>query len=202
MPHAPNKPTTHPNPRSPLVFDIRTLGRQPGSARSENRIVPAPEDLHVALARVPAGADVKLSVKLEAVMEGVLVTAEVAAPVAGECARCLEPLTTSVDVSFQELYETGDGQADSGDDEDRRFLDADLLDLEPDFRDAVVLALPLAPLCSSDCRGLCPECGIRLAEAGPAHGHGEAIDPRWASLRQLNIADNRDGARAAEKQEG
>jgi uncharacterized protein len=184
------------------VFDIRTLGRQPGSARSENRIVPAPADLHVALARVPIGADIKLSVKLEAVMEGVLVTAEVAAPVTGECARCLEPLTTSVDVSFQELYEAGDGEAGQDDDEDRRFLDADLLNLEPEFRDAVVLALPLAPLCRSDCEGLCPDCGIRLAEAGPSHGHGEALDPRWASLRQLNIPDNGDGARAAEKQEG
>jgi uncharacterized protein len=205
MPHAPNKSITHPSPRSPLVFDIRTLSRQPGSARSENRIVPAPADLHVALARVPVGADVKLSVKLEAVMEGVLVTAEVAAPVAGECARCLEPLTTSVDASFQELYETSDGRADEDDDEDRRFLDADLLNLEPDFRDAVVLALPLAPLCRSDCEGLCPDCGIRLAEAGPDHGHGEATDPRWARLRQLNIpdsSDNEDGARAAETQEG
>jgi uncharacterized protein len=201
MPHAPNtKSTTHPSPRSPLVFDTRTLGRQPGSARSENRVVPAPADLHVALARVPEGADIKLSVRLEAVMEGVLATAEATVPVTGECARCLEPLTTSVDVSFQELYETGDGQADN-DDEDRRFLDADLLDLEPDFRDAVVLALPLAPLCSPDCEGLCPDCGIRLAEAGPDHGHGEAVDPRWAALRQLNIPDD-DGARAAEKQEG
>lgn len=201
MPHAPNKSTTHPNPRSPLVFDIRTLGRQPGSARSENRIVPAPADLHVALARVPAGAEVKLSVKLEAVMGGVLATAEATVPVIGECARCLEPLTTSVDVSFQELYETDDGQADN-DDEDRRFLDADLLDLEPDFRDAVVLALPLAPLCGPDCSGLCPDCGIRLAEAGPDHSHGDAVDPRWAQLRQLNIPDNDDGARAAETQEG
>ncbi|HEY2578964.1 MAG TPA: DUF177 domain-containing protein [Streptosporangiaceae bacterium] len=165
--------------------------------------MPAPADLHVALARVPVGADIKLSVKLEAVMEGVLVTAEVAAPVTGECARCLEPLTTSVDASFQELYETGDGQTeDDDDDEDRRFLDGDLLNLEPDFRDAVVLALPLAPLCGSDCEGLCPDCGVRLAEAGPAHGHGEAVDPRWAQLRQLNIPDNGDGARAAERQEG
>jgi uncharacterized protein len=184
------------------VFDIRTLSRQPGSARSENRVVPAPADLGVALARVPVGADIKLSVKLEAVMEGVLVTAEVAAPVTGECARCLEPVTTSVDVSFQELYESGDGQAGEDEDEDRRFLDADLLDLEPELRDAVVLALPLAPLCRSDCEGLCPDCGVRLAEAGPAHGHGEAPDPRWAALRQLNIPDNGDGARAAEKQEG
>jgi uncharacterized protein len=193
----------HPNPRSPLVFDLRTLGRQPGSTRSENRLVPAPADLHVAVARVSVGAEIKLSVRLEAMTDGVLVTAEATVPVTGECARCLEPLTSSVDVTFRELYESGADLADPDDDiDDRRFLVADMLDLEPALRDAVVLALPLAPLCRSDCEGLCPECGIPLAEAGPAHGHDDATDPRWAGLRQLNIQDNEDGARAAERQEG
>jgi uncharacterized protein len=165
--------------------------------------VPAPADLRVALACVPAGAEVKLHVRLEAVSEGVLVTVEVAAPVAGECARCLEPVTSLVEVSFRELYEADAGPvADGCDDADRRFLDADLLDLEPAFRDAVVLALPLAPLCGPDCGGLCPECGARLADAGPGHHHGERMDPRWARLRQLDIAEpGRSGARAADRQE-
>ena len=51
------------------------------------------------------------------------------------------------------------------------------------MRDAVVLALPLAPLCSDDCPGLCPECGERRADLGPDHGH-ETLDPRWAALRE------------------
>lgn len=194
-----------PNPRNPLVFDTRTLGRQPGSARSENRIVPAPADMRVALACVPAGADVKLTVLMEAVSEGVLVTAEAAAPVTGECARCLEPLTSSVDVTFRELYEPEDGRAVAAleDDSDRRFLAGDLLDLEPAFRDAVVLALPLAPLCRADCPGLCAECGVRLADAGPGHDHGDAADPRWARLRQLDLGrERRNGASAVEGQEG
>jgi uncharacterized protein len=165
--------------------------------------VPAPADLRVALSSVPVGADIKLTVRLEAVSEGVLVTAAAAAPVAGECARCLEPVTLSVDVALCELYETGAGPAAMAeDDEDRRFLDADLLDLEPAFRDAMVLALPLAPLCRGDCEGLCPECGIRLAEADPAHDHGGGSDPRWAQLRQLDISEPQGGARAAERQEG
>src|SRR5579872_212687 len=98
-----SKPMPRPDPRSPLVFDVRTLGRQPGSARTETRLVPAPADLHVALARVPTGADVKLTVRLDMMSDGVLVTAEATAPVAGECARCLEPVASSVDVSFREL---------------------------------------------------------------------------------------------------
>jgi DUF177 domain-containing protein len=179
------------------------MGRQPGTARSETRIVQAPADLRVALASVPAGADVKLTVLLEAVSEGVLVTAEAAVPVTGECARCLEPVTSSVDVDFRELYEQDQGPAAPGDDDsDRRFLQGELLDLEPAFRDAVVLALPLAPLCRADCPGLCVQCGARLADAGPGHDHDRPLDPRWARLGQLDLGTERQGgARAADGQE-
>ena len=204
MPQVPSKPSTHPSPRSPLVFDTRALGRQPGTARSETRIVPAPADLRVALACVPAGADIKLTVLLQAVSEGVLVTAEAAAPVAGECARCLEPAASSVEVTFCELYEQDPGRlAAADDDSDRRFLHGELLDLEPAFRDAVVPALPLAPLCRPDCAGLCVECGVRLADAGSGHDHDRPVDPRWARLGQLDLGTERQGgARAAEGQEG
>ena len=194
----------HPNPRSPLVFDTRTLGRQPGTDRGETRLVPAPADLRVALACVPVGAEVRLDVHLTAVSGGVLVTASATVPVAGECARCLEPVTTSAEVTFRELYEPGPAPAaDECEEDDRRFLDADLLDLEPAFRDAVVLALPLAPLCRPDCDGLCPECGVRLADAGPEHVHDEILDPRWARLRQLDLGEQpgKAGACAADRQE-
>jgi uncharacterized protein len=201
MSNQPSQPAPRRGPRSPLVFDTRTLGRQPGSARVESCVVPAPGELRVALAHVPAGVDVKLTARLEAVSGGVLVTAEASAPVAGECARCLEPVTSSVDVTFRELYEYDKPAVLGEEDEDRRFLDGDLLDLEPALRDALVLALPLAPLCRSDCAGLCPECGARLAEAGPAHSHDAAPDPRWARLGQLDIGEGPDGARAAETQE-
>jgi uncharacterized protein len=119
---------------------------------------------------------------MEAVSEGVLVTATARAQVTGECARCLEPVSQPVEVRAQELfaYSVDDGQADA----EGYSLQGDLLDFEPVLHDALVLALPLAPLCQEDCPGLCVECGVPLAQAGPDHGHGPAIDPRWASLQQ------------------
>nr|MBA3232665.1 DUF177 domain-containing protein [Propionibacteriales bacterium] len=48
---------------------------------------------------------------------------------------------------------------------------------------AVVLALPLQPVCRADCPGLCPDCGTRLVD-DPHHRH-ESVDPRWAALRTL-----------------
>jgi uncharacterized protein len=207
-------------PRGALVFDTRTLGRQAGSARTQQLTVPAPDDLRLELARVPVGADMHLDVKFEAVTEGVLVTGSATAPLAGECARCLRPLTTSVTASFTELYLYADGRRthdkhdkydrrnsrewfdeDTEQDDEERHLDGDLLDLEPVLRDAVVLALPMSPLCLQDCPGLCVECGVPLADAGPEHGHDDSPDPRWAALKQLGDQPTRRSG-AVDLQEG
>ena len=72
----------------------------------------------------------------------------------------------------------------SGEDDEVSTLEGDLLDLEPLLRDAVVLALPFQPLCEDDCPGLCPECGVRLAD-DPEHSHEAPVDPRWAGLAAL-----------------
>src|SRR5215471_14759912 len=97
---------SHRDARGPLVFDTRDLG--PGSARTLTRTVEAPLHLSVEMARVPAGATLELDVQLEGVAEGVLVSASVAGPLAGECARCLEPFTAALKVRFQELFVRAD----------------------------------------------------------------------------------------------
>jgi uncharacterized protein len=132
---------------------------------------------------------VALDLRFEAVSEGVLVTGSAVAPLTGECARCLDPLTSTLEVSFQELYRYLPDPGEDEDDGEERFLDGDQLDLEPAFRDAVVLALPLSPLCRDDCPGLCVECGAKLADVGPEHGHGDKVDPRWGLLAKLDIHD-------------
>jgi uncharacterized protein len=177
---------------SDFVFDLRSLSRQPGSYRDETRTARAPEGIKTGLVEVPAGADVSLDLRFEAVSEGVLVTGSAVTPLTGECSRCLEPLTFETEATFQELYRYPLEEGTDDEDEEDRFLDGDRLDLEPAFRDAVVLMLPLSPLCQDDCPGLCIECGAKLAEAGTDHGHGEDIDPRWGALRQLDISDRED----------
>lgn len=154
--------------------------------RRSSPVLPAPVDLAVGMIGVPKDADVELDIRLEAVMEGVLVTGTARVPLAGECSRCLDPLTSEIEVDFQELYFYS--AEDAG--EDDLLLDGELLDLEPVFRDAVVLALPLIPVCGEDCPGLCAECGVKLAEAGEDHRH-EKIDARWATLQGL-VEDNKD----------
>ena len=171
------------DPRAPLVLDIRELGRRPGSQRKVTRTVPAPAGLGIEVLRVPEGSQVEIDLRLEAVMEGVLVTGTAYVGLEGECVRCLEPISDEIEVRFQELF-VYDDHGIPGEDDEVSMLEGDLLDLEPLLRDAVVLALPFQPLCEDDCPGLCVECGARLAD-DPDHQHEEPIDPRWAKLAKL-----------------
>jgi uncharacterized protein len=185
--------------RNPLVFDTHELGRRPGAMQRLNRTVEAPGGAGafgiVDVVGVPQGAPVELDLRLESVLEGVLVTGTAHATAEGECVRCLEPLELTLDADFQEMFsypeadERGRAIArpepaeGAEEDEDRLFVEDGLFDLEPVLRDAVVLALPLQPVCREDCPGLCPECGVRLAEE-PDHHH-DAVDIRWAALQGL-----------------
>jgi uncharacterized protein len=172
------------DPRAPLVLDTRELGRRPGSQRQKTFSAPAPAELGIEVMRVPEGSPVELDLRLEAVMEGVLVTGTAQAVLEGECVRCLEEIRDEVVGDFQELFVYDDEDRRDDEDDDVSRLEGDLLDLEPLLRDAVVLSLPFQPLCREDCPGLCPECGARLAD-DPEHQHEEPIDPRWAALQGL-----------------
>lgn len=179
------------DPRQALVLDTRELGRRPGSMRRLTRPAPAPAGLAVEMVAVPAGAPLQLDLRLESVTEGVLVSGTITAPLVGECSRCLEPITDDVIVDLQELFAYPNSATDETAEQDEvSRLVGSLLDLAPVLRDAVVLALPLVPLCREDCPGLCATCGERLDRLPAGHSH-ELSDPRWAALAQLGGQDGR-----------
>ncbi|PWD52248.1 metal-binding protein [Serinibacter arcticus] len=158
--------------------------------------VPAPADLAIEVIGVPEGAPVELDLRLESVLEGVLVTASAHAPLVGECVRCLGEVTDTVDVSFSELYAYPGAIEKHPDDEEAEFIaemTGDAVDLEQSLRDAVVLALPFQPYCRPDCAGLCAQCGKNLNE--DPHDH-DLIDIRWASLKESLEAGDDDGDEA------
>lgn len=146
--------------------------------------VPAPAELTVGLAAVPEGEPVTLDLRLESVVEGVLVSGTVTAPVTAECARCLTPVRDTVTVDVTELFVYPDSTTDqTTEDDEVSHLVGDMLDLEPVIRDAIVLELPLSPLCRDDCRGLCTGCGVALDDLPDDHTH-TTTDPRWAALTE------------------
>ncbi|MGW3113566.1 YceD family protein [Streptomyces sp. NPDC001091] len=180
--------------RNPLVIDTHELGRRPGAMQRLTREVDAPRDLGIeGVVGVPEGAPLELELRLESVMGGVLVTGTARAQAKGECVRCLEPVGLELEADFQEMFSYPDADDrgrviaepgdDAEDDEDRQYIEDGLIDLEPLLRDAVVLALPMQPVCQDDCQGLCSECGARLT-GDPDHHH-DAVDIRWAALQGL-----------------
>ncbi|WP_019815811.1 YceD family protein [Saccharomonospora saliphila] len=169
--------------RSPWLFDTHELGRSPGSSHRLRRDLPVRAALGIPdVVEVPEGTSVTVDLLLESVVEGVLVTGTASTGTRGQCSRCLDPLTDEVEVQLTELFAYPDSTTDETTDADEvsRIVD-DWIDLEPLVRDTIVLALPLVPLCSDDCEGLCSVCGVKWADLEPGHGH-ETIDPRWAAL--------------------
>lgn len=174
-----------------LVLDVRSLPRRPGSMQEVSRQALAPAELGVAMARVREGSPIDLDIRLESVMDGVLVTGSADLEVSAECSRCLDPFDWEETVEFTELFtypvtDARGGRVHEDDEQDDPLpvLEDDLIDLEPLIRDAVVLDLPLAPVCNEDCRGLCPTCGDRITDDEHLH---EISDPRWSALQGLIV---------------
>ena len=172
--------------RSGLVLDTHELGRRAGAMKVVQTSIEAPADLGIAVIGVPPGSPIELDLRLESVVEGVLVSGTATVELRGECVRCLGEVSDSLEVDVQELFVYP--ESDAGEDEASR-LEGDLLDLEPLLRDGVVLDLPFQPLCREDCQGLCVECGADL-NADPEHTHEAPLDPRWEALRRIDAGSS------------
>ncbi|MBB5906657.1 uncharacterized protein BKA25_000973 [Actinoalloteichus hymeniacidonis] len=182
------------------MIDTRELGRRAGASRRYHRNLPPTTRLGLDLVKVPDQGEVVLDIRLDSVVEGVLVAGTATAPLEGECSRCLEPILDEVEVEITELFAYPESATDETTEEDEmpRVVE-ELIDLEPVVRDAVLLALPSSPLCAPDCAGLCVECGGKWAELGPGHSH-ETMDPRWAALRE-RFGDPSDPSNTPDKSE-
>jgi len=99
-----------------------------------------------------------------------------------ECVRCLEPFDLPITLELEETFRL----PGVGPKPDMTYaVNADgWLDLAPLLREQAWLAIPMKPLCSPDCRGLCPHCGANLNHES-CTCEEEQIDPRLALLKDL-----------------
>jgi uncharacterized protein len=162
-----------------LRIPLAAALRHPGNSRPVTATVNL-ADLSGSSAEVPASAPVDVDLLLERVPEGIVVRGTLRAPWTAACSRCLEPVAGEVAVHVDELFEAMPLEGETYP------LEEDVIDLEPMVRDALLLELPLAPLCRPDCAGLCPTCGANRNEERCDCATDE-LDPRWAALRSLEI---------------
>jgi len=121
---------------------------------------------------------------------GVLVRAHLSLKEPEACSRCLKPLQETIDIEFEEEFQTivdlqSGKPVEDGNDEDDFLIDENhLLDLTEAVRQYREASAEMQPLCRPDCKGLCPRCGqdLNLGECGCSAG---LVDDRWAALRGL-----------------
>ena len=160
---------------SPFVVHVGRILRS-GEPQREQRHGPI-DGLFVTGSEVPPGAEIEVDLLLEPLSRSVQATGTVRAPWQAVCARCLQPVTGTLEAEVLEVFE------DDPVEDETYPLVHDQIDLEPLAREAVVLELPEAPLCKEDCQGLCAQCGTDLNSS--ACGCEAPVDPRWAALDEL-----------------
>lgn len=185
---------------NPFILNTHDLPRRAGEMKEYQLDIPAHVRIGVPLIAVPEGDLVELDVRLESVTEGVLASADIYAIAHGECIRCLDPVEVVIDRKIQELYRyeptNEKGRKKRREDEDVDLegeeelqMEGDLMDLEIPIIDAIILTLPVNPLCSDECLGLCPDCGEKWEKLPEGHAH-EVIDARWSGLDGLDFGNS------------
>jgi uncharacterized protein len=172
----------------PFIVHVARLRRSPGRRahvvrRGEVALAGPLSEAGIDPGRsvVPVGAEVEVDVNLVPFEGGIDAEGTVTAPWAGTCRRCVEPVSGVLSIHVHERF--ADGPLAAPSDEELYPIGDDDIDLGPLVRDAVVLELPMAPLCRDDCAGLCPRCGANRNEGDC--GCVAPRDPRWANLDVL-----------------
>ena len=165
----------------PFVVNIADLVNRPGARRRERVEGRLPGPVIVVDSMLRTEIPVVVDVLLDWVSDGLLATGTVEGAWEGPCRRCLKPVQGRLRADVQELFEANPREGET------YRLGHDFIDLEPLAREALVLDLPLAPLCREDCRGLCPTCGADLNQ-GDCDCSPADVDPRWAALDVLKLA--------------
>ncbi len=160
--------------------------------RSKQEFLWTPEQLELVMVntKFPASVDLLLGCTrrgLEINCRGIVYTT-----VEVQCVRCLEPFPVEIreEINFMVRLTAGAPLSVELWEEDIARVDPQTgkVNLSPRVRDAVLLAIPQYPLCSPDCKGLCPVCGANLNKTTCEHMKSEntqrIIDPRWDTLRQ------------------
>lgn len=177
---------------TPIVVPVARVLRRVGVQLPYQRTVIMGA-LQVGAAEVRAGTPIDIDFVLEATGDAIVVSGELRTVLHCECRRCLEAFDEPLVVDdVQEIFQPRPVEGETYP------IVGESIDLEPVVRDAVLLALPLAPLCRPDCLGPDPDRFPAVESSGSVVTAEEATgsdgsdgdppsDPRWAALRGLDL---------------
>ena len=183
---------------SQWAVSVAQVASRPGQSKPIDTVFPAPSGIGDDIVGVREGADVHVVGSFDSIVDGLVFTGRIEAPLTAECTRCLKPIDPDWTVNATLFFPydapgaddgrgTGEVEIIAGEDEAEDVYplssDGAFADMESPLRDTLVEALPLQPLCKEDCLGLCPQCGVDLNE-DPDHHH-DVTDIRFAALEQF-----------------
>ncbi len=183
---------------SQWAVSVAQVASRPGQSKPIDTVFPAPSGIGDDIVGVREGADVRVVGSFDSIVDGLVFTGRIEAPLTAECTRCLKPIDPDWTVNATLFFPydapgaddgrgTGEVEIIAGEDEAEDVYplssDGAFADMESPLRDTLVEALPLQPLCKEDCLGLCPQCGVDLNE-DPDHHH-DVTDIRFAALEQF-----------------
>lgn len=113
--------------------------------------------------------------------QGLLTRVHLQGATPAECVRCLWTFDQPLQVYFTELYAFTPRSISES---DLLLPESGVIDLAPLAREYLILEIPISPLCTSECRGLCLICGDNLNES-TCHHEVDSLDPRMAALKAL-----------------
>jgi uncharacterized protein len=164
------------------------LSRIPSPSAHIERTFPAAE-FPSAEGEYTVVEPVELSVDVEKKGERYRLVGRAATTLELACSRCVEAYRLPVEATFDLLYlprheNEGEGEHEiEEDDLDAAFYDDEQIDLGDLLREQLFLALPMKPLCSESCQGLCPVCGTNR-NAAACGCEVRWTDPRLAALEK------------------
>lgn len=174
-----------------MRVSVTELVDNPGESRRLTRVVKRQDvgsDAPWGPAEGAFEGPLDLDLRLESLLDGILVRGTVGFELRLSCARCLTPVVDEREDPVTELYRDPVRQPDKA--EEGYTIDPDqTIDLERMLRDVVVLGVPLRVFCHQDCRGLCATCGADLNHHDCGHDRSSGIDPRWAPLLDLTVPE-------------
>ncbi len=156
-----------------LVVDVSDLIGAPGSSRE----IHGSKRVTLRLGDVSVAGPVDVSGMVRGTVDGVIAVFIASARAHLTCVRCLTEWDGDISVEGSQHFSKIP-------DEDGYAIEDRHVDLAGPATDELALALPAAPVCRSDCKGLCPSCGTDLNRE-PCDGHGEESDSPFAALRDL-----------------
>ena len=173
-----------------MVFDIDVVGDE----GLDVKIQVNKDQFEMDQESCSLNKDVAVSGHLTRVGDDVYLQGKVTTELALNCSRCLDPLTHSVDSKLKAHFVPPNPDPDSAGEVELQASDIDTevyeghqIDLTQSILDGILLTVPVVCLCSEDCKGMCPQCGMKLNQRSCECASEASVDSRLEVLKQLKI---------------